>query len=226
MTPRPDREFYFSCPHCGDPGAVTEEPSVDVHSGAVYTCGSCHAKIVFSVEAVRPPASPAEAMCWHGHKERQVGCVSCVMVFDWPEAALSAQELIDAIDMTFAQSSDALGWAEAFVKHVTLRPSIATDEGTMLSWFANAIMRGWDEGRKRLIEEQAASPAEAEGRAPLRDTPITKRLRAWIEFLEKQRAACPLGWCKECAHRAATEELLADAETALKPPLPARREGQ
>lgn len=38
-------------------------------------------------------------------------------------------------------SFDAKDWAEAFCKrHPTM------DEGTMLTWFANALMRGYDEG--------------------------------------------------------------------------------
>jgi hypothetical protein len=49
----------------------------------------------------------------------------------------------------FTQSFDARDWAKAFVEHVTAQPSIATDEGTMISWFANAIMRGFDEHARR-----------------------------------------------------------------------------
>lgn len=38
-------------------------------------------------------------------------------------------------------SFDARDWAEAFCKH---HPEI--DEGLMIAWFANALMRGYDEG--------------------------------------------------------------------------------
>ena len=48
-------------------------------------------------------------------------------------------------DHSFSQSFDAAVWAKAFVAHVKANPEIATDEGTMLGWFANAIMRGYDE---------------------------------------------------------------------------------
>jgi hypothetical protein len=41
-------------------------------------------------------------------------------------------------------SFDARDWAEAFCK---LNPQM--DEGTMLAWFANALMRGFDEGKSR-----------------------------------------------------------------------------
>lgn len=39
---------------------------------------------------------------------------------------------------------DAKVWAESFVAHVKWKPEIATDEGTMIVWFANAIMAGYD----------------------------------------------------------------------------------
>jgi hypothetical protein len=42
-------------------------------------------------------------------------------------------------------SFDARAWAEEFVEIVKENPSIATDIDTMTSWFANALMRGWDE---------------------------------------------------------------------------------
>lgn len=41
-------------------------------------------------------------------------------------------------------SVDALTWAKDFVAHVKEKPSIATDEETMHTWFANAIMAGYD----------------------------------------------------------------------------------
>lgn len=51
--------------------------------------------------------------------------------------------------MDFAQSFDARDWAKAFVEHVKANPAIATDEDTMLAWFANALMRGYDEFARR-----------------------------------------------------------------------------
>ncbi len=44
-------------------------------------------------------------------------------------------------------SFDERVWAESFVAHVKLHPSIATDVGAMLSWFASALMRGYDEAK-------------------------------------------------------------------------------
>lgn len=52
-------------------------------------------------------------------------------------------------DTDFTQSFDGKVWAEAFVRHVKANPGIATDEGTMLAWFCNALMRGWDEHARR-----------------------------------------------------------------------------
>lgn len=43
--------------------------------------------------------------------------------------------------------TDAMIWAERFVKRVKEKPSIATDEGTMLAWFAGAIESGRDSER-------------------------------------------------------------------------------
>lgn len=43
---------------------------------------------------------------------------------------------------------DAKIWAEEFVKMVKNKPSIATDEGSMIGWFANAIMAGYDKARE------------------------------------------------------------------------------
>lgn len=45
------------------------------------------------------------------------------------------------------KSFDARDWAKAFVAHVHQYPGIPTDEATMTGWFANALMRGFDEAR-------------------------------------------------------------------------------
>lgn len=59
-------------------------------------------------------------------------------------------------DTGFTQSFDALVWAKAFVEHVQRNPEIPTDEATMLGWFANALMRGYDEHARR---HEAAPPS-------------------------------------------------------------------
>jgi len=42
--------------------------------------------------------------------------------------------------------TDAQVWAQAFVETIRENPTIPEDEGTMIGWFANAIMAGYDEG--------------------------------------------------------------------------------
>ncbi len=68
----------------------------------------------------------------------------------------------DKMDKQFTQSFDARDWAKAFVEHVTANPAIATDEGTMIGWFANAIMRGYDEYPRR---QAASASLDREGLA-------------------------------------------------------------
>jgi hypothetical protein len=60
-------------------------------------------------------------------------------------------------------SFDARDWAEAFCK---LNPGM--DEGLMISWFANALMRGYDEAmsresRVRDLLKSASYHVESEG---------------------------------------------------------------
>jgi len=50
------------------------------------------------------------------------------------------------------ESFDAQVWAQEFVHLVEANPAIATDEGTMIGWFANALMRGYDEHYWRTKE--------------------------------------------------------------------------
>lgn len=53
---------------------------------------------------------------------------------------------------SFTQSFDAREWAKAFVQHVKENPSIATDEATMIGWFSNALMRGYDEHVAKTLQ--------------------------------------------------------------------------
>ncbi len=52
-------------------------------------------------------------------------------------------------DVELYKSFDARVWAQEFVRYVKENPSIATDEGTMTTWFASALMRGYDEARQK-----------------------------------------------------------------------------
>ena len=46
--------------------------------------------------------------------------------------------------------TDAKIWAEEFVRIIKDKPQIATDEGTMMTWFANAIMAGYDKKAREV----------------------------------------------------------------------------
>lgn len=98
------------------------------------------------------------------NKERRrfIGACAAALVFlTAPLAAANTffRKKARPYNVKFHESIDATVWAEAFVAHVEKDPAIATDEGTMIAWFATAIMRGWDEGRKRygpeLLEQLA-----------------------------------------------------------------------
>lgn len=39
-------------------------------------------------------------------------------------------------------------WAKEWLKTIAEHPGIPTDEGTMIGWFANAIMAGFDKAKK------------------------------------------------------------------------------
>lgn len=44
--------------------------------------------------------------------------------------------------------TDAQVWTKAWLETISEHPNIPTDEGTMIGWFANAIMAGYDQGRR------------------------------------------------------------------------------
>lgn len=109
-----------------------------------------------------------------------------------------------ATDAEILNSFDARDWAREFVKHAKARPATATDESTMLAWFASALMRGYDERESRTPEYQAsigaalaAHPAEAPG-GDYRE--ITKCDHALHE-------ACAKCSCSKCGQRAVTASI-------------------
>lgn len=59
--------------------------------------------------------------------------------------------------LALAGEFDAQKWAAQFVKTHSEIPEIASDEETMLAWFASAIMAGYDRGRADRAENQEAS---------------------------------------------------------------------
>jgi hypothetical protein len=54
------------------------------------------------------------------------------------------------------RSFDAVVWAKAFVETVEKNGTIPLDRETMTTWFANALMRGWDERVRRESQTSAA----------------------------------------------------------------------
>lgn len=105
----------------------------------------------------------------------------------------------------FAQSFDARVWAKEFVSIVKQNPSIATDEGTMIGWFANALMRGYDEMANRHDREVREA-----GREKLQALQI-----------ESIRGAVARGWCADVNSHKVMDLDLAEAITQELLKLPA-----
>ena len=58
---------------------------------------------------------------------------------------------------------DAKIWTEKWMEHITDHPEIPTDFDTMVGWFSNAIMAGYDQGqRDRLVRGQELLVLNAE----------------------------------------------------------------
>jgi hypothetical protein len=58
-------------------------------------------------------------------------------------------------------SFDARDWAEAFCKIAAEQGHPGIDEGWMITWFANALMRGYDEANMRQVERDRAATTPA-----------------------------------------------------------------
>lgn len=54
---------------------------------------------------------------------------------------------------------DAKVWVGEWMKTINKHPEIPTDENTMLTWFANAIMAGYDAAQLRVHPPQKADNA-------------------------------------------------------------------
>ena len=50
-------------------------------------------------------------------------------------------------------TTDAQVWVTEWLKIIKKNPDIPTDEGTMLGWFANAIMAGYDAGQRAAQQQ-------------------------------------------------------------------------
>ena len=62
---------------------------------------------------------------------------------DWALMA-DVNEVNTASPPIWPNTMDAQVWAEEFIKKVEEHPDIPLDRGTMIGWFANAVMAGYD----------------------------------------------------------------------------------
>lgn len=51
-------------------------------------------------------------------------------------------------EVELLSTMDATIWADEWLKTIEKHTQIPTDRGTMIGWFANSIMVGYDAGRK------------------------------------------------------------------------------
>jgi hypothetical protein len=89
------------------------------------------------------------------------------------------------------KSFDAREWAHEFVRYVKLNPAIATDEDVMATWFANSLMRGYDEHAHRQTSPPPPFP--------------------WAYSRESLRGAVARGWCHPKNSHKVFDNHLADA---------------
>ena len=68
-------------------------------------------------------------------------------------AKQAIEQLVGQDGKPIPQTTDAVVWAKEFCSCIKKNPSIPSDEGTMIGWFANAIMAGVDSKQcESLIE--------------------------------------------------------------------------
>jgi hypothetical protein len=91
----------------------------------------------------------------------------------------------------FSQSVDATIWAAEFVKRAKADATFATDEGTMLAWFANAIMRGYDAAAAATRSSSGERFGEDETRTLNQAAAVLQGVLA-VNYAEQQRLAARL----------------------------------
>ena len=52
-------------------------------------------------------------------------------------------------NQAWPHTMDAQAWAAEWMKTIAEHPTLPSDEGAMLGWFANAIMAGYDTAQQR-----------------------------------------------------------------------------
>ncbi len=99
------------------------------------------------------------------------------------------------INLRWQESTNAVEWAEAFVRQYS--PDLKIDVGLMLGWFSNAIQRGadWKEQthlhplKKELnhLSDQLKRHVEMYSEMPMRVAEMTERERALFQMLAADR---------------------------------------
>ena len=66
--------------------------------------------------------------------------------------------------MNLHDTTDAIVWTDEWLRIIAEHPTIPTDKGCMIGWFANAIMAGYDAGRraeeKRWLNPETRIPCD------------------------------------------------------------------
>lgn len=105
-----------------------------------------------------------------------------------PDDAKAADVFVTEQEKPFnLQSMDARDWATEWLRVIKDHPDIPTDEGTMIGWFANAIMAGYDEAQRRSAKENAALRARIARAREILETArkeVLKRRRNARSYIE------------------------------------------
>jgi hypothetical protein len=78
------------------------------------------------------------------------------------------------------QTADAQIWAKEFVRIVKENPAIAADEETMIGWFSNSIMAGYDFVQKK----------NRQNNANLREALSAQQHEIWAHWMRYQFSCC------------------------------------
>ena len=91
------------------------------------------------------------AIKMQGNKVLKKACINCGKIETVEE---SSGDFLKRLGI------DGQIWAKEFIK-INKEKDIANEEGTMIGWFANAIMAGWDESARRMQKDLRASLIKA-----------------------------------------------------------------
>ena len=126
------------------------------------------------VDAGKPPSkfpSTMDATVWGAALRRSMQDDGCSKVEGWFQAALSfayvrgSEETLEKQKLAARPNSvspldsfDSRDWAKEFMSRFRGLTGSFIDEELMVGWFANALMRGYDEHRWKLERESPAGP--------------------------------------------------------------------